>query len=456
MIILTVKNPFVRIGSIIFVAFLVLSIPVLVWGLLTGNFQLRGRAASGEPPITPVPVITTPTPNIFPTPTPNSGPTNPISWNTGYVSLSASDFYISIGGGQHFNVNNVQNLDVRSDPENSSYTTLEATWHETNGVEMRLYMYFAKDSNNNWYVSQVRTYNGQLNGDWIFYPGFPGSGNQGPLNQSSFDLIATGGSGVGQIHFDNLSLQPFLVSPTPSPTPVPPTPSPSPCVRTTPTLNLTPISQSGVAGQKLTYQVYFKDNDQNCPVTNFNFVPVVPAGWSYQMSPVQVAFSNGGSLGATLDITSSKQAIPGNYQMVLKANSSFPENSQQTLSIYQINSPTPAPTLTPKPTSIPAPNHAPVIDTHGIYFTKLNKSFKLNITGYDTDQKDNLNMTITNLPKGMTQGSCSSKTANNIKSVNCSISGNPSQNGIYLVNIKLSDGKTTSTGNIVLLVYKLF
>src|SRR5258708_30369544 len=53
--------------------FLLISIPLAVWGIAKGNFQLHGYAATAESP-SPTPIGTTtpspmPTPSILPTPT---------------------------------------------------------------------------------------------------------------------------------------------------------------------------------------------------------------------------------------------------------------------------------------------------------------------------------------------------------------------------------------------------
>lgn len=75
---------------------------------------------------------------------------------------------------------------------------------------MRLYMYFAVD-NGQWKVTEIRTYNGQPSGDWLFYNGFTG-GSLGSAYTGSMDINNTSGSGNGTIHFSDLHLLPNFVT----------------------------------------------------------------------------------------------------------------------------------------------------------------------------------------------------------------------------------------------------
>lgn len=47
----------------------------------------------------------------------------------------------------------------------NEYTTLELSWHD-NGVEQRMYMYF-QSNGIDWWVREIRTYDGQVDGDWL-------------------------------------------------------------------------------------------------------------------------------------------------------------------------------------------------------------------------------------------------------------------------------------------------
>lgn len=89
---------------------------------------------------------------------------NKISWGTPYAKLSSENFYIKIGDKKFFGKDPIK---ISSDP-GTEKTTLEAIWQE-NDVEMRLFMYFRKVEGNMWEIYELRSYNGQKRGDWIYY-----------------------------------------------------------------------------------------------------------------------------------------------------------------------------------------------------------------------------------------------------------------------------------------------
>ncbi len=99
---------------------------------------------------------------------PSSTSTNPVAWMTSTVSLHASDFWI-VADGQTY-LANPNAVDVHSDPGDSMYTTLELTWTER-GREMRFFTYFYSDGSSNWWSNEMRTYNGQMTANWLFYTG---------------------------------------------------------------------------------------------------------------------------------------------------------------------------------------------------------------------------------------------------------------------------------------------
>lgn len=155
---------------------------------------------------------------IEPTPTPPTS--NGIIWITNTVSLKAGNFYMIIDGKQYLASNG--NVNVRSDPGNPTYTTLEATWQE-NGVEMRMNMYFSYTPGQFWRLYELRTYNGQNRGDWIMYNSTDANGNpiqhelgQAYVNAGPLEFRnVTNSQYQGLIHFENFRLQAFLNQPAP-------------------------------------------------------------------------------------------------------------------------------------------------------------------------------------------------------------------------------------------------
>jgi hypothetical protein len=107
-----------------------------------------GAAGGSSPSASPLPV------------------TNPVGWDSGMVLLRANGFRLVAGDRTFLGSTDAE---VRSDPGDQAYRTLEVTWTE-GGVEQRLNLYFAADETD-WWVSELRTYNGRPDGDWISYGG---------------------------------------------------------------------------------------------------------------------------------------------------------------------------------------------------------------------------------------------------------------------------------------------
>ena len=151
-----------------------------------------------------------------------SSTTTSLNWNTGHVSLTADNFYL-VANGQRFS-EPFTNLSLTSDAptaDGDNYTTLEATWTE-NGLPMRLSMYFKHDGTD-WWSNELRIYNGENPGDWIYFQRNVGETEAAQQKAGAFfttrltDSFASTGttefttsaSGIGQLVFENLRLQAF-------------------------------------------------------------------------------------------------------------------------------------------------------------------------------------------------------------------------------------------------------
>ena len=155
---------------------------------------------------------------------------NAVNWTTPTVALSAHNFYI-IANGQLFTAQNASNFTLTSDPGSATYTTLEATWME-NGTEMRLFIYFGADSTN-WWIKEMRTYNGNQPGDWFYYGTFSDVDNRYhfPNDTNTLGSALPNGQSVtytpasplnnAQVHFDNVTLRAFINLGSNTPTPIP-------------------------------------------------------------------------------------------------------------------------------------------------------------------------------------------------------------------------------------------
>jgi hypothetical protein len=135
------------------------------------------------------------------------GDASPVSWSTPYASLVAEDFRINAGPGVF---RGVTAPELNSDPGWSTYCTLEVTWQEQ-GVEMRLYVYFAADERD-WWVSEMRTYDGRSPGEWVYYEGPLFRTPLGESFRGDVDLSSTSSrspSVPGQLHLRGLTLAAF-------------------------------------------------------------------------------------------------------------------------------------------------------------------------------------------------------------------------------------------------------
>jgi hypothetical protein len=129
-----------------------------------------------------------------------------VHFETEQVRLDASALQIEANGRTF--TSEGADVDVHSDPGTATYQTLELDWHE-HGVEMRLYLYFASDTRD-WWVSNLATYNGRSNGDWIGYRGPLFRTALGSAFTGDVDLVPEGTPQGAHLHIANMRLQPFL------------------------------------------------------------------------------------------------------------------------------------------------------------------------------------------------------------------------------------------------------
>ena len=87
-----------------------------------------------------------------------------IVWDSGSVRLEADDFEVRVGDKVFHGVGP---MEVDSDPGGQDYRTLELVWQEQ-GVEQRMNLYFEADDEE-WWISEIRTYDGFEEGEWINY-----------------------------------------------------------------------------------------------------------------------------------------------------------------------------------------------------------------------------------------------------------------------------------------------
>src|SRR5262249_7763669 len=135
---------------------------------------------------------------------PRPAATPPLGFATRQVSLQATSIVITANG-EDFTPHD--GVNVHSDPGDATYETLELSWHE-HGVVMPMNIYFASDSRD-WWVTEIRTYNGRDPGKWIEYAGERLRTPLGRAYAGDVDLAPTDGSSGAHLRMDGLRLEAF-------------------------------------------------------------------------------------------------------------------------------------------------------------------------------------------------------------------------------------------------------
>ncbi len=98
-------------------------------------------------------------------------------------------------------------IELSSDPGGAEYTTLEVTRRE-HGVEMRRTIYFQADESR-WWSDEIRTYNGEVDGDWIEYFGRFFDQPLGSTFEGDFELVYIAGGDSASLMLTALRLKAF-------------------------------------------------------------------------------------------------------------------------------------------------------------------------------------------------------------------------------------------------------
>jgi hypothetical protein len=138
------------------------------------------------------------------TPGPGAGGNLAFTWDSGVVEMAANGVVIEAGGRTFVMP---ANASVSSDPGTPSYRTLEFGWRDQ-GVEMRLNIYFEADAEA-WRVTEIRTYDGMPNGEWIYYDAPQLTAALGVPFTGDLVVSGRGQRGTGTLRFDDLRLDGF-------------------------------------------------------------------------------------------------------------------------------------------------------------------------------------------------------------------------------------------------------
>jgi hypothetical protein len=127
-----------------------------------------------------------------------------IQERTDTITIAADDLYIDVGGQRYHR--NFATIDVYADT-GAFDGTLELTWSEY-GREMRLQLYFAADETS-WWVDEIRTYDGNEQGEWVYYTGEFFKTPRGGMFAGTVDLASDDvprNTTASKLHISNLRL----------------------------------------------------------------------------------------------------------------------------------------------------------------------------------------------------------------------------------------------------------
>lgn len=128
----------------------------------------------------------------------------PIDWSNPRVRFTADSFEISADGKVFTGA--TEDMEVRGDPGNSEYQTLELTWHE-HGVEQRWYVYFQSDGTE-WWSEEFRVYDGTAASEWSTFTGDFFRRPVGEAFTGDIDVSSSDGR-AARLVIRNATLQPF-------------------------------------------------------------------------------------------------------------------------------------------------------------------------------------------------------------------------------------------------------
>ena len=85
------------------------------------------------------------------------------------------------------------------------------------------------------------------------------------------------------------------------------------CTSTSPSLSISPLSQSGAPGSSLMYFLNIKDNDVNCAASTFTITPSLPTGFTQNPASLAEVLASGQSIIRNVTITSALSMLTGPY-----------------------------------------------------------------------------------------------------------------------------------------------
>jgi parallel beta-helix repeat protein len=121
-----------------------------------------------------------------------------------------------------------------------------------------------------------------------------------------------------------------------------------------------------------------------------------------------------------------------------------------------IPTPLPSPSPSPLPSQVPVdtqPNTTPFVGTVRLASGKVGSYYQASIVGYDSDQSDDLQLSVANVPSTLKLINCSTGLWAEKRQVLCEFKGTPTEAGVFPILFTVTDNKgAKSTRTVVLTV----
>lgn len=119
------------------------------------------------------------------------------------------------------------------------------------------------------------------------------------------------------------------------------------CERAAPTVGVTPASQTGAPGARLTYTVSVRNNNTAaCGSSGFNLTQALPAGFTGALSASSLTLASGASGSTSWQVTSPSSAAEATYTLTATATEAAVANSASQHASYIVYQDSTAPALT--------------------------------------------------------------------------------------------------------------
>lgn len=158
------------------------------------------------------------------------------------------------------------------------------------------------------------------------------------------------------------------------------------CVRSNPTMIVSPSSQTGFAGNSLNYNINIVNGDSGaCPASSFSIVPTLPLGWTQSPPSPSVSLAPGASSNVSITITSSSSAVESAYTILQtatnNADTSYSTSASATYNVLPPDTTPPAISISGVPDKLPKKGSVKVTanasDANGISLIEIKIDNKL-------------------------------------------------------------------------------